>query len=159
MQYLLATLGLFYISLFFLALSRTRNSEANFTFIYRSAFWLGAFVWEDLMIFSVYHTLAVFTALVLHDLRVGFLMFGIFWAVRSTGEMIYFFLQQFHEPQHHPHHLSAHLVQMRFFLGNISNQKGYILLQTLHQTVIMIAITCIVLLLLNWHNLPAWVNV
>jgi hypothetical protein len=83
-------------------------------------------------------------------------MIGVFWAVRSTGETIYFFLQQFHMPQHHPHQVTGHFAQLERVFGKVSDQKGYILMQIFHQSVVMIAVSAVLLLLVKWSTLPAW---
>lgn len=98
MAIILLLLGALYASLFLISFLQVRQGKEEFGFIYQWVFWVGSFVWEDLMVFSAYHLFAVFVTSLLQDLRVGLLMIGVFWVVRSTGETIYFFLQQFHMP-------------------------------------------------------------
>lgn len=148
--------GLLFILLFALSWKQVHSSGDSYGFIYRWAFWLGSFVWEDVLVFSAYHSLIVLFTYLSHDLRVGLLMIAVFWAVRSAGEALYFFLQQFHQPKHAPHHISDHLNQIRRFLGPIADQKAYIIMQIIHQSLTMLAITGAILLALYWHTLPSW---
>jgi hypothetical protein len=156
MTYLLLFLGVLYFSLFVISFFKVRSNGEEFSFIYPWAFWVGAFVWEDLMIFAALHAIFVLITYLAHDLRYGLLMIGIFWIVRSTGETIYFFLQQFFMPNHHPHYLHPHFEQMKRVFGNISDQKGYILMQMTHQSVVILAAISVALLCLNWQSITAW---
>lgn len=156
MQLVFTALSIFFLTLFYLSYRRVKSSGDTFGFIYQWAFWLGAFVWEDLMVFSLYHAVATILALALRDLRVLLLMVGVFWVVRSAGEAIYFFLQQFHLPKHYPHELHNFLQPVRRIFGDISDQKSYIIMQILHQSIAMSAAAGLILLLLNWERTPLW---
>lgn len=156
MQLFLTALGILFFALFYFSFRKVRNSGEVFGMIYHWMFWMGSFVWEDLMIFSLYHGLATALALIFQDVRIFVLMIGVFWVIRSAGEAIYFFLQQFHLPQHYPHQLNDFFAPIRKIFGPISDQKSYIILQVIHQSNAMIATTGTALLLLNWQNVPAW---
>lgn len=156
MALLLAVLAIIYIAMFITSLIKVRQSSEEFGFIYQWAFWVGAFVWEDLMVFSAYHALVVLITFFAQDLRVGLLMVGIFWIVRSSGEALYFFLQQFHLPKHHPHNLSSHFKQLETIFGKVSDQKGYILMQIFHQSAVMLAASSVALLCIHWNQIISW---
>lgn len=141
--------------LFFFSIFRIKKSQTNVRFIYSWGFLFGAFVWEDLMIFSFFHFLSTSIALLLNDFRFFLLFFLTFWLVRSLGETLYFFLQQFIRPKHHPHEISKHFKLIKFFLGNVSNQKSFIIVQVFQQIVATISLSLLILLFLYWHILPA----
>ena len=90
-------------------------------------------------------------------LRIGLLLLTAFWMVRSAGEALYFFLQQFHRPEHEPHNIDLHFRPLRMILGDIATQKGYINMQVFWQVVPMAAITLFTLLVLRWNSIPAWI--
>ena len=56
---------------------------------------LGAFVWGDAVVFGLFWFLSSLVLLLLQDWLLFWLIFSVFWLVRSLGEMIYWFNQQF----------------------------------------------------------------
>ena len=112
---------------------------------------MGAFVWEDLCIFSIYGLIASVVTAITHQNRIGLLLFIIFWIVRSAGEAGYFFLQQFIQPKHHPHYIDDHFDLMRKIFGKISYQQCLIIMQVVFQIVLMLALFSLIMLLLNWN--------
>lgn len=119
-------------------------------FIYTYAFLNGAFVWEDMLVFGFFHVTSVAIGLVFGDLRLFLLLFILFWTVRSAGEILYFFLQQFIQPRHHPHKITTPL--QRFF-GHITDQKSFILMQVFLQTILIISLFAMILLIGNWDRI------
>ncbi len=144
-----------FVFLLIISFLKIRNSKKSFQFIYSWAWPLGAFVWEDLFIFSLLGLIITSIVSLTNDARIGYLFFLVFWIVRSGGESLYFFLQQFFEPKQYPHDIKDQLKILRYIFGNISEQKGYILLQVFHQSVVVIAIVLTILLLLNWNNVQS----
>ena len=74
---------------------------------------LGAFVWGDAAVFGAFWVLLSLTAYFYQSWTLFLLMHSLFWVVRSVGETIYWFLQQFstvirHKPEtsrlHHIFH-------------------------------------------------------
>ena len=57
--------------------------------------WLGIFVWGDAIIIGTFWFLASLTTWLLKDWILFLLIISIFWLVRSIGETIYWFLEQF----------------------------------------------------------------
>lgn len=55
----------------------------------------GAFVWGDMVVFGTFWFLVSLVVLYLKDWFLFLLTFSIFWAIRSFGETLYWFLQQF----------------------------------------------------------------
>lgn len=134
----------------FFSFRKIKNSKSTFGFIYPWAWPLGAFVWEDLFVFSILGVSTSLLVYILNDIRIGYIGFLIFWIVRSLGESIYFFLQQFFQSTEYPHTIEEHFKVMRKFFGDISDQKCYILLQVFHQSVIVLCSILLVLLFLYW---------
>ncbi len=88
--------------------------------------------------------------MLLGDMRYWLLLFILFWIVRSAGETLYFFLQQFIQPKHHPHVLDEHFRFYRRIFGDISEQKCFILTQVVHQTILTLSLFALILLLRSW---------
>lgn len=65
---------------------------------YGEALWLmpfGIFVWGDAFIFGIFWTGVAIASILLQDWVLFLLIFSLFWLVRSVGETIYWFNQQF----------------------------------------------------------------
>lgn len=63
---------------------------------------IGAFVWGDVLVFGIFWTLVSMTVFFLQDWILFLLIFSVFWLVRSLGETIYWFNQQFSKIVWHP---------------------------------------------------------
>ena len=63
---------------------------------------IGAFVWGDAVIFGLFWTLASGIFYLLNDWILFLLTISLFWAVRSFGETIYWFNQQFSKINRNP---------------------------------------------------------
>ena len=61
----------------------------------RYLFLLGIFAWGDAVIFGPFWAISSTTALILNDWYLFLLIISIYWVVRSLGETIYWFNQQF----------------------------------------------------------------
>lgn len=141
------------MALFVISVVKVGKNFKECQFIYSWAFLTGSFVWDDLLIFSVFHAGSAFLAYFRDELRLWVLLFLVFWLVRSSGEMLYFFLQQFIEPKHSPHFISRHFSSMRKIFGDISEQKCFIILQVFFQIIMVTSMTGLILLLMNWRSL------
>jgi hypothetical protein len=76
---------------------------------------LGMFVWGDAVVFGLFWVVSSIIVLVLRDWYLFLLTISIFWVVRSVGETIYWFNQQFsskvhggNEPENLPWHSIFH---------------------------------------------------
>jgi hypothetical protein len=136
--------------------NKVRNDKDKLSFIYRWGFLVGAFVWEDLFLISLFFSFSLMLVLLVSDIRVGLLIFNVFWIVRSGGEVLYFFLQQFFEPKHHPHSIDEHFILVRRIFGDISTQKCFIIMQVLLQLSLVVFICLLILLLSQWNSFPKW---
>lgn len=61
----------------------------------RPLFFMGAFVWGDAVIFGLFWTISSLVAWILKDWYLFILIVSVFWVIRSLGETIYWFNQQF----------------------------------------------------------------
>ena len=140
---------------FLLALSffHTKKNDHQIEYIYSWAWPIGAFVWEDLFIFSVLGLIGCVVTIMLRDIRIGYLFFVVFWVVRSAGETLYFFFQQFSQPTAYPHVVGKHFTVIRRIFGKLSDQKCFILMQVFHQSALVCSLVLLIILLLNWPAL------
>lgn len=129
---------------------RVRQNKEKCEFIYWWGFIIGAFVWEDVLVLGLLHATLVFTSLALKNNLIWLVGFLVFWIVRSAGETLYFFLQQFIVPLHHPHNIGEHFLVLRKLFGEISDQKCYIILQVLMQSILTISVLCLIYFLRNY---------
>lgn len=139
--------ALFNFSLAVISFGKIKKDLQKLDFIYKFAAVTGAFVWEDMFVFGLLHTAGIIIGFLSGDLRISLLLFLIFWIVRSAGETLYFFLQQFIQPKHHPHDINTLFKPIRWIFGNISEQKCFILLQITYQTILVFSLFGLVLLL------------
>lgn len=132
---------------------RIRKGKLLAEFIYSLGFPMGSFVWEDLLVFSIYGLIGSVTATVLDHWKYGLLFFLVFWIVRSAGETLYFFLEQFLEPKHFPHFIDDHFGILRRMFGNISYQQCLIIMQVFMQSITMLSVVGLIILLFSWQSL------
>jgi hypothetical protein len=63
---------------------------------------IGIFVWGDAVVFSAFWILVSLTTLYLNDWLLFVLTYSVFWVVRSLGESIFWFNQQFSQKHIYP---------------------------------------------------------
>ena len=73
--------------------SKTKNNSFGDTSLLFAAF--GAFVYADMVVFALFWVLIGALTLFLQDWLLFLLIVSIFWLIRSSGETMYWFLQQF----------------------------------------------------------------
>ncbi|OGC68785.1 hypothetical protein A2415_05420 [candidate division WWE3 bacterium RIFOXYC1_FULL_39_7] len=122
------------------SIERIKRTPQECQFIIWWAFPLGAFVWEDLLVYGFLHAVLAFFPLFLGKPELWLTFFLIFWVVRSAGETLYQFLQQFILPKHHPHYIDPYLGPLRKIFGNISEQKCFILMQISMQSITVLSL-------------------
>ncbi len=151
---ILLLLALIFFSLFVFSFFQVRSHPGEeVIFIYQWAFPLGSFVWEDLLVFSLFYFFAAIITLWRQDLRIALLFFFVFWIVRSSGETLYWFLQQFNQPIEYPHNQYGDFQALRLIFGDISYQRTFILLQIFWQSVCVTTTMALILLMINWKDL------
>ena len=146
----LSILTFLFLTVFSFVRIRTGKKIAEFT--YNFGFLIGAFVWEDMFVFSVYGLAASIATTWLGQWKYGLLFFLVFWMVRSAGETLYFFLEQFIEPKHYPHYVDEHFGLIRYIFGNISYQQCLIILQVMFQVIMMTSVISLITLLFAWNR-------
>jgi hypothetical protein len=87
-------LGVFNLGVFLLSFyqCRVKSNNLGVTFFLLP---LGIFVWADGVVFGLFWAFSSLVALLLKDWLLLLLIFSVFWLVRSLGETIYYFNQQF----------------------------------------------------------------
>jgi len=70
---------------------KKKNAFGETWFLYP----LGIYVWGDATVFGIFWAAAAIVSILLGDLILFFLIISLFWLVRSVGETIYWFNQQF----------------------------------------------------------------
>lgn len=143
----------------FLAFCNVRNSGEEVTFI-PWAYPLGAFVWEDLLIFSLYNIVASLVILIIKDFRFIIVFPLAFWLIRSLGETLYWFLQQFNQPASYPH--SEYDWNkggwVRSIFGDLSDQKYFIIYQITWQVASVMCLVGLTYIFKNWQRIGKKLN-
>ncbi len=104
---------------------------------------LGAFVWVDAVTFGAFFALSALISLVFQDFILFCLIYSVFWVVRSVGESIYWFLEQFANPHRNkPETLKGH----KMFPG----ESIYINYQIFWQCVGVVSIIASVYFFTKW---------
>jgi hypothetical protein len=65
---------------------------------------IGSFVWTDAVVFGLFWSITCLVVLLLSNWLLFLLTFSVFWLMRSIGETIYWFNQQFAEKNRNPFH-------------------------------------------------------
>ncbi len=142
---LIVAVGFFVLSV--VSFQKIRSTPGKIRFTYAWAFLIGSFVWEDIMIFSLYFGVSFLVSFLMSSVKLAMLFFLLFWLIRSAGEALYFFLQQFIEPKHFPHHIDSHFTILRRIFGDLSEQQCFIIMQVLMQSICMLSAGAILVLL------------
>lgn len=106
-----------------------KNSNGLTPFFYP----LGAFVWADAMVFGVFWILITVVSWLRQDWLLFLLSISLFWLVRSIGETIYWFNQQFASV---PRDKPESLVGYRF----VHSDAIWFVYQIMHQCITVITI-------------------
>lgn len=80
---------------FFLALQECKTKKRAYNHPPKIYGFFGAFVWADLVMFGLFWTFVSGISLILNDWILFLLSISLFWLVRSIGETLYWFHQQF----------------------------------------------------------------
>jgi hypothetical protein len=100
----------------------------------------GSFVWGDAAVLGAFWAAASAVSLVFHSSQLFLVIQAIFWMVRSAGEVMYWFLQQFSTVKRDkPKTLFGH----QFFPG----EAIWFVYQLIWQMVFVVASVCLVFLL------------
>lgn len=104
---------------------------------------IGSFVWADVFIFGAFFFLVSILSLILKDFIFFLLVYSIFWTVRSIGESIYWFLEQFATNHRNP---ESTLLMHKWFPRN----SAWIANQIINQCITVVGIIASIYLLKLW---------
>lgn len=104
---------------------------------------LGAFVWADAVVFGAFFAIVSVITFLLSDFILFLLVLSLFWAIRSLGEQMYWFLEQFATNHKNPEHT---LWFSKYFKRNSS----WIAMQVYWQCISVISIITTVYLFTLW---------
>jgi len=137
------------LSAFLALISALQISQGNFAGfepeLYGFGYLYGSFIWGDLFIFALLWL--GFSLILLKLKKIEYLLLALcsFWFVRSTGEALYWFIQQFNPavqpwPQYHP----------RFWIfKDLSNKEFWVLGQIGWQSVAVLSLFGIIIIVLR----------
>ncbi len=111
----LSIFGLFNLFIFIKGFYQCKI-KANTYGITWALFPIGIFVWGDAVIFGLFWFGVSLASLILADWLLFLLIFSAFWLVRSLGETIYWFNQQFSNINRYP---PEQLIGHKIFRGKI----------------------------------------
>lgn len=94
---------------------------------------IGAFVWTDAFIFGLFFSLISILCLLLQQWVLFGLIYSVFWLVRSIGEQIYWFHEQFAVSHRNSPHT---LLPSKLFKG----EEVWIVMQTFWQCVSVVSV-------------------
>ncbi|HRN71317.1 MAG TPA: hypothetical protein PLS49_09130 [Candidatus Woesebacteria bacterium] len=105
---------------------------------------IGIYIWGDSFIFIPFHILIFLFSLI--SLRFGLLLWAVFFSIRSLGEVLYWFLQQFGDRKYRPYD---------FGFKKLDNHAIYIYYQTIMTVHATVSIAALIIFIKFWEVLPA----
>ena len=114
----------------------------------RPLLFVGIFVWGDAVIFGLFWLLSSIVTLLLKDWYLFLLIISVFWVVRSLGETIYWFNQQFSSLNRNP-------VKNLPWNSIFHNDSVWFIHQIIWQCVTVISVIFSIYFAASWlQNLP-----
>jgi len=110
-QVLIAIFGISSVVFFIQSLIETRKKK-NVYGVTTYLFFLGAFVWGDMIVLGPFWIIVALISLILNNWYLFLLFLSVFWTIRSLGEMIYWLSEQFAGTKRNP----AHIVKLYRFI-------------------------------------------
>jgi hypothetical protein len=101
-------------------------------------FVFGAFVWEDMLVFSVFWTISSLILWYLNNFKLTLVLVLLFVIFRGFGEMVYSLLGQFVAKHHRPYD---------FGFAALSDESIYILYQVAELSIVTLAAFCLYLII------------
>src|SRR3989339_131525 len=89
-------------NLFLFVKARKECQNSNSYGLTKALFLLGMYVWGDVLIFSLFWTSVALICLIVNNVYLFFTFVSLFWVVRSFGETMYWFHQQFSTVRREP---------------------------------------------------------
>ena len=103
----------------------------------------GVYVWGDAIVFIPFHLIVFLFSLI--SLRFALLIWAIFFSIRSLGEIMFWFLQQFSDRSYRPDD---------FGFCKLDNNAIYILYQTLMTVQATVSIVAAIIIIKYWDFIP-----
>lgn len=119
--------------------AKKKNSFRETPFL----FWAGIFVWGDAVIFGLFWFLSSLVCYFSKDWILFLLVISVFWVVRSLGETIYWFNQQFSTLNRNP---PEKLRGYQFF----KNDSIWFIYQIFWQCITVVSIITTIFLASSW---------
>ncbi len=104
---------------------------------------ISIYILGDALIFVPFHIIVFLISLFF--LRVSILIWAVFFSIRSLGEILYWFLQQFGDRSYRPDDCG---------FRNLDNHAIYIFYQTLMTVHATVSITALIIFIKYWDVLP-----
>lgn len=121
-------------------ISAFQIAQGNFAGFEPLLYWFGlpygSFIWGDLLVFSLLWLAISLVLLKIENPRFFWIAFFAFWAVRSSGEAMYWFIQQFN-PKSIPW---PQLFPRVWILKGLSNKEFWVFNQVTHQSIAIASI-------------------
>ncbi|HSX08747.1 MAG TPA: hypothetical protein VLF93_01180 [Candidatus Saccharimonadales bacterium] len=138
----LSFFALFSFSIFIKGLVESYKKNAKGVTIL--LYWIGIFVWADAVVFGLFWFLAsLFVLFIFRSWLLFLLIFSVFYLVRSIGETIYWFNQQFSHLERNPPHT---LIGYRLF----KDDSLWFVYQMWWQCIIVISVITTIYLTTLW---------
>lgn len=139
---LLAFVGMYSLAAFIKGYRQTKVKNNPYG-LSKWFFPISAYVWADAVIFGAFFFCVALLCFILNDFILFLLVFSVFWSVRSMGESVYWFLEQFASSHRNPEHT---LMISKWFPRNSS----WIAHQTINQCIMVVGIIASVFLFNSW---------
>lgn len=140
--YVVAGYALLNFLIFIKAVHEVRNKKNVFGLAKLSGL-LGIFVWGDAYVIVPFWLLTSIIVISLSDWYLFMLILSIFWAVRSSGEIIYWICEQFAVQHRNPPHTLK-------FYKFVNNDSIWFLYQLFWQCILVISIVCAIYFTFLW---------
>ena len=106
-------------------------------------FFMGAFVWADAVVLGIFWLMAIGISLLFNDWLLFWLIYAVFWIVRSFGEINYWLNEQFASEHRNP-------PKKFWFYKFFPNESVWFVLQLYWQCVMVLSIIGSVYLFSLW---------
>ena len=140
-QVLLLIFAIFNLFLFFKGYGECKNR--NSFGLTKPLYFLGMYVWGDVFIFSIFWILISMFCIVINNFYLFLTFVSLFWVVRSFGETIYWFNQQFSNVKREP-------AEKVMFYSIVKNDSVWFIQQIMNQCITVVALVASIYFATLW---------
>lgn len=140
-QIILIFFAIFNFLLFLKAYKECANK--NSYKITKPLYILGMYVWGDVLVFSIFWALVSLFTILIGNLYLFLTFTSIFWVVRSFGESIYWFNQQFSKVKREP-------PEKVMFYSLVKNDSVWFIMQIMNQCITVVALVASIYFAFMW---------